>query len=159
MVWLYVEQDRPSALEGSVIVAAKVAHQTARASRAPAASSPLRAASYGLRLTLEEMKLAARLAPGARQQPDRLSHAVFYSIRGRRVCVSEPDLFLHNNWRSCIGLINRYDQRLVLGGSCEGVQVCQVAILGDGSAIPWREGRFSSTSARIDSLQPAPDAP
>ncbi len=65
---------------------------------------------------------------------------MFYSIRARRAWESEPDLCLHNTWRPYVGLLNRYAQRLswLL---CDGEQVCDVAILGDGNAIPWQAAK------------------
>ena len=138
MVWRYVEPDRPSALEGRHSVAAKVATSGARIQGARRILTEV-CGAYGWRLTLEEMKWLFdwHLVRGNNLIDP---HAVFYSIRGRRAWESEPDLFLHNTWRPYVGLINRYAQRLswLL---CDGVQVCQVAILGDGSAIPWRAAR------------------
>ena len=138
MVWRYVEPDQPSALEGRHSVAAKVATSGARIQGARRILTEV-CGAYGWRLTLEEMKWLFdwHLVRGNNLIDP---HAVFYSIRGRRAWESEPDLFLHNTWRPYVGLINRYAQRLswLL---CDGLQVCQVAILGDGSAMPWRAAR------------------
>ena len=138
MVWRYVEPDQPSALEGRHSVAAKVATSGARIQGARRILTEV-CGAYGWRLTLEEMKWLFdwHLVRGNNLIDP---HAVFYSIRGRRAWESEPDLFLHNTWRPYVGLINRYAQRLswLL---CDGLQVCQVAIFGDGSAMPWRAAR------------------
>ena len=138
MVWRYVEPDRPTAIEGRHSVAAKVATSGARIQGARRILTEV-CGAYGWRLTLEEMKWLFdwHLVRGNNLIDP---HAVFYSIRGRRAWESEPDLFLHNTWRPYVGLINRYAQRLswLL---CDGLQVCQVAILGDGSAMPWQAAR------------------
>ena len=98
-----------------------------------------RCGAYGWRLTLEEMKWLFdwHLVRGNNLIDP---HAVFYSIRGRRAWESEPDLCLHNTWRPYVGLVNRYAQRLswLL---CDGTHVCDVAILGDGNAIPWQAAK------------------
>ena len=138
MVWRYVEPDRPTAIEGRHSVAAKVATSGARIQGARRILTEV-CGAYGWRLTLEEMKWLFdwHLVRGNNLIDP---HAVFYSIRGRRAWESEPDLCLHNTWRPYVGLINRYAQRLswLL---CDGLQVCQVAILGDGSAMPWQAAR------------------
>ena len=138
MVWRYVEPDRRTAIEGRHSVAAKVATSGARLHGARRILTEV-CGAYGWRLTLEEMKWLFdwHLVRGNNLIDP---HAVFYSIRGRRAWESEPDLFLHNTWRPYVGLINRYAQRLswLL---CDGLQVCQVAILGDGSAMPWQAAR------------------
>ena len=138
MVWRYVEPDRPTAIEGRHSVAAKVATSGARIQGARRILTEV-CGAYGWRLTLEEMKWLFdwHLVRGNNLIDP---HAVFYSIRGRRAWESEPDLLLHNTWRPYAGTINRYAQRLswLL---CDGEQVCQVAILGDGSAMPWQAAR------------------
>ena len=138
MVWRYVEPDRPTAIEGRHSVAAKVATSGARIQGARRILTEV-CGAYGWRLTLEEMKWLFdwHLVRGNNLIDP---HAVFYSIRGRRAWESEPDLCVHNTWRPYVGLINRYAQRLswLL---CDGHQVCQVAILGDGSAMPWQAAR------------------
>ena len=138
MVWRYVEPDQPTALAGRHSVAAKVATSGARIQGARRVLTEV-CGAYGWRLTLEEMKWLFdwHLVRGNNLIDP---HAVFYSIRGRRAWESEPDLFLHNTWRPYVGRINRYAQRLswLL---CDGLQICQVAILGDGNAMPWQAAR------------------
>ena len=138
MVWRYVEPDQPTAIEGRHSVAAKVATSGARIRGARRILTEV-CGAYGWRLTLEEMKWLFdwHLVRGNNLIDP---HAVFYSIRGRRAWESEPDLYLHNTWRPYVGLINRYAQRLswLL---CDGTHVCDVAILGDGNAIPWRAAK------------------
>ena len=138
MVWRYVEPDQPTAIEGRHSVAAKVATSGARIEGARRVLTEV-CGAYGWRMTLEEMKWLFdwHLVRGNNLIDP---HAVFYSIRGRRAWESEPDLYLHNTWRPYVGLINRYAQRLswLL---CDGIQVCAVAILGDGNAIPWRAAK------------------
>ena len=91
--------------------------------------------NHGWRLTLEEVKWLFdwHLVRGNNLIDP---HAVFYSIRGRRAWESDPDLCLHNVWRPYIGILNRYAQR-VSSILCDGSQVCDVAILGDGDNLPW----------------------
>ncbi len=138
MVWRYVEPDRPTAIEGRHSVAAKVATSGARIQGARRILTEV-CGAYGWRLTLEEMKWLFdwHLVRGNNLIDP---HAVFYSIRGRRAWESEPDLCLHNTWRPYVGLVNRYAQRLswLL---CDGVQICDVAVLGAGNAIPWRAAK------------------
>ena len=138
MVWRYVEPDQPTAIEGRHSVAAKVATSGARIQGARRILTEV-CGAYGWRLTLEEMKWLFdwHLVRGNNLIDP---HAVFYSIRGRRAWESEPDLCLHNTWRPYVGLVNRYAQRLswLL---CDGEQVCDVAILGDGNAIGWRAAK------------------
>ena len=138
MVWRYVEPDQPTAIEGRHSVAAKVATSGARIQGARRILTEV-CGAYGWRMTLEEMKWLFdwHLVRGNNLIDP---HAVFYSIRGRRAWESEPDLCLHNTWRPYVGLINRYAQRLswLL---CDGEQVCDVAILGDGDAIGWRAAK------------------
>ena len=138
MVWRYVESDQPTAIEGRHSVAAKVATSGARIQGARRILTEV-CGAYGWRLTLEEMKWLFdwHLVRGNNLIDP---HAVFYSIRGRRAWESEPDLCLHNTWRPYVGLVNRYAQRLswLL---CDGTHVCDVAILGDGNAIPWQAAK------------------
>ena len=138
MVWRYVEPDQPTAIEGRHSVAAKVATSGARIQGARRILTEV-CGAYGWRMTLEEMKWLFdwHLVRGNNLIDP---HAVFYSIRGRRAWESEPDLCLHNTWRPYVGLVNRYAQRLswLL---CDGEQVCDVAILGDGNAIGWRAAK------------------
>ena len=138
MVWRYVEPDRPTALEGRHSVAAKVATSGARIQGARRVLTEV-CGAYGWRLTLEEMKWLFdwHLVRGNNLIDP---HAVFYSIRDRRAWESEPDLYLHNTWRPYVGMINRYAQRLswLL---CDGTQVCDVAILADGNAVPWQASK------------------
>ena len=138
MVWRYVEPDQPTAIEGRHSVAAKVATSGARIQGARRILTEV-CGAYGWRLTLEEMKWLFdwHLVRGNNLIDP---HAVFYSIRGRRAWESEPDLCLHNTWRPYVGLVNRYAQRLswLL---CDGEQICDVAILGDGNAIGWQAAK------------------
>lgn len=138
MVWRYIEPDKPTAIEGRHSVAAKVATSGARIQGARRILTEV-CGAYGWRLTLEEMKWLFdwHLVRGNNLIDP---HAAFYSIRGRRAWESEPDLCLHNTWRPYVGMVNRYAQRLswLL---CDGEQVCEVAILGDGNAIGWRAAK------------------
>lgn len=138
MVWRYIEPDKPSALEGEHSVAAKAATSGARIQGARRILTEV-CGAYGWRLTLEEVKWLYdwHLVRGNNLIDP---HAVFYSIRGRRAWESEPDLFLHNTWRPYMDSINRYAQRLswLL---CDGTQVCEVAIVGDGNALPWQAAK------------------
>ena len=148
MVWRYVEPDKPTALEGRHSIAAKAATSAARMQGARRILTEV-CGAYGWRLTLEEMKWLFdwHLVRGNNLIDP---HAVYYSIRGRRAWESEPDLYLHNTWRKYVGSINRYAQRLswLL---CDGFQVCDVAILGDGNALPW-EGSKQLYQNQIDFL-------
>ena len=84
MVWRYVEPDRPTAIEGRHSVAAKVATSGARIQGARRILTEV-CGAYGWRLTLEEMKWLFRLAPGARQQPDRSARGVLLDPRPARL--------------------------------------------------------------------------
>ena len=134
MVWRYIEPDKPSAVEGEHSVAAKVATSGARLQGARRILTEV-CGAYGWRLTLEEVKW---LYDWHLVRGNNLinPHAVFYSIRGRRAWESEPDLYLHNVWRSYFPLLNRYAQR-VSALLCDGSQICDVGILANGNELPW----------------------
>ena len=134
MVWRYIEPDKPSAVEGEHSVAAKVATSGARLQGARRILTEV-CGAYGWRLTLEEVKW---LYDWHLVRGNNLinPHAVFYSIRGRRAWESEPDLYLHNVWRSYFPLLNRYAQR-VSALLCDGSQICDVGVLANGNELPW----------------------
>ena len=134
MVGRWVVPNDASGIEGKNSVAPKAATSGARMQGARRILTEV-CGAYGWRLTLDEMKWLYdwHLVRGNNLIDP---HAVFYSIRGRRAWESEPDVFLHNTWRPYTGAINLYVQRLswLL---CDGAQMCEVAVLGDGNALPW----------------------
>lgn len=138
MVWRYVEPGKPSAIEGPHSTAAKAATSGARMNRAPRALTEV-CGAYGWRLTLDEVKW---LFDWHLVRGNNLinPHAVFYSIRQRRAWESEPDLGVHNVFWPYFGRLALYARRLscLLAG---GEQVCELAILGDGNALPWQAAK------------------
>ncbi len=148
MVWRWVVPGNQSGLHGQHSVAPKAATSAARATGKRRIASELLGA-YGWKLTLDEAKwlIDWHLVRG---NNFLMPHAYFYSVRGGRAFESEPDLFLHNAWRPYAKLINEYIARVCsLLTDCE--HVCDVAVLGEGRALPWRAAAFLYTS-QVDFL-------
>jgi hypothetical protein len=138
MVWRYIEPGQPSGLEGPHSVAAKAATSGARLSGARRVLTEVGGA-YGWRLTLDELKWLFdwHLVRGNNLISP---HAVFYSLRGRRAWESEPDVGLHNAFWPYMATLANYVRR-VCWALTDGEHVCQVAVLGDGHALPWQAAR------------------
>lgn len=138
MVWRYVEPGKPTALEGRHSVAAKAATSAARLRGARRILTEV-CGAYGWSLTLEEVKW---LFDWHLVRGNNLinPHALFYSIRGRRAWESEPDLGLHNPWWPYFPKLVRYAAR-ISWLLCDGEQICDVAVLGDGNNLPWEAAR------------------
>ena len=138
MVWRYVEPGKPSALEGPHSIAPKAATSGARINGARRVLTEV-CGAFGWRLTLDEVKW---LFDWHLVRGNNLinPHAVFYSIRDRRAYESEPDLGVHNVFWPYFQQLAVYARRLswLL---CDGEQVCDTAILGDGNALPWQAAK------------------
>lgn len=138
MVWRWVTPGAASALEGAHSCAPKCASSAAALQGSRRNASEVLGA-YGWQLTLDEAKwlLDWHLVRGNNLF---FLHACFYSVRGRRAYESEPDIGIHNVWWPYFGLLGDYLRRLCwLLSDC--TQVCQTAILTDGSAAAWRAAK------------------
>lgn len=138
MVWRWVLPGDGSGLQGRHSVAPKAATSAARAAGRRRAVSELFGA-YGWRLSLGEAKwlLDWHLARGNNLL---LPHACFYSVRGGRAFESEPDIGLHNPWWPCFAHLARYARRMSWLLT-DAEQVCPVAVVGPGAALPWEAAR------------------
>jgi hypothetical protein len=138
MVWRYVEPGKPSAIEGAHSIAPKAATSAARVNRSRRVLTEV-CGAYGWGLTLDEIKW---LFDWHLVRGNNLinPHAVFYSIRDRRAWESEPDLGVHNIFWPYFGQLAVYARRLswLLA---DGEQVCDLAVLGDGNALPWQAAK------------------
>lgn len=138
MVWRAVVPNSPSALEGPASTAAKAATSAARAGGRRRILTEL-CGAYGWRHSLDELKWLFdwHLVRGNNLLNP---HAVFYSIRERRAWESEPDLGVHNAWWPHFPKVAVYGRRLCWLLT-DGEHVCEVAIVGDGDALPWRAAK------------------
>ncbi len=148
MVWRWVLPNDDTALEGAHSVAPKAATSGARMEDRQRILTEV-CGAYGWQLSLDEVKW---LFDWHLVRGNNLinPHAFFYSIRHRRAWESEPDMGLHNNWWPYFPRLARYTARLchLLHG---GEQICSVAILGDGNALPW-QGAKQLLQNQIDFL-------
>ena len=138
MVWRYVEPDKLTAIDGIHSTAAKTATSGARLSNRRRILTEV-CGAYGWQLSLDEVKW---LFDWHLVRGNNLinPHAVFYSIRERRAWESEPDLAFHNIWWPYFKHIALYSRRLCWILS-DGEHLCDVAILGDGNAVPWESAK------------------
>jgi hypothetical protein len=138
MVWRYIEPAKPTALEGPHSTAAKAAHSAAVLAGRRFNTSEV-CGAYGWQLTLDEAKWLFdwHLVRGNNLF---FSHAVFYSIRGRRAFESEPDLGVHNVWWPHWGLIGDHVRRLCWLFA-DGTELCDAVILADPDRLPWQAAK------------------
>jgi hypothetical protein len=137
-VWRWVSPRNESGMVGAHSVAAKAATSAARAGNRRRIATELFGA-YGWQLSLDEAKWLFdwHLARGNNLF---IPHALFYSVRGRRAFESEPDVGLHNCWWPHFQELLRYVRRMSwLLTDVE--HVCDVAVVGDGHALPWAAAR------------------
>ena len=138
MVWRYVEPGKSSAIEGHHSIAPKAATSAARINGSRRVLTEV-CGAYGWQLTLDEIKW---LFDWHLVRGNNLinPHAVFYSIRDRRAWESEPDLGVHNVFWPYFKQLATYARRLswLLA---DGEQVCDLAVLGDGNALPWQAAK------------------
>jgi len=134
VVWREILPNSPSAIEGVQSVTAKAATSGARLYQRERILTEIGGA-YGWRMTCSELKW---LYDWHLVRGNNLinAHAVFYSIRGRRAWESEPDIGVHNVWWPHFHHIAQYSKRLCWLLS-NGKHICDLAILGDGNALPW----------------------
>ena len=134
MVWRWVTPGAESALVGPHSCAPKCASSAAAmwGSRRNATEA---LGAYGWQLTLDEAKwlLDWHLVRGNNLF---YLHACFYSIRGRRVFESEPDIGIHNSWWPYFQILGDYLRR-VSWLLTDGREVCNVAILTDPYNVAW----------------------
>lgn len=137
-VWRWVQPGDDSGVVGPESVTAKAATSAARAGRRRRSVAEVFGA-YGWNLSLDEVKWLVdwHFARGANLL---IPHALFYSVRAGRAFESAPDIGIHNAWWPHIQEVLRYCRRLSwLLTDCE--QVCDVAIVGTGHALPWAAAR------------------
>lgn len=148
MVWRWVVPGDGSGLEGAHSVAAKAATSGARAWGKERAATELLGA-YGWRLTLDEAKWLIDWH-ALRGNNLFIPHAFFYSVKGGRAFESEPDLGVHNVWWPHFARLNHYMRRLSWLLT-RARHRCDVAVLGEGRALPWRAAK-ALYQAQIDFL-------
>ena len=138
MVWRYVEPGQPSAIEGHHSIAPKAATSAARVNRSRRVLTEV-CGAYGWQLTLDEIKW---LFDWHLVRGNNLinPHAVFYSIRDRRAWESEPDLGVHNVFWPYFQRLATYARR-ISWLLTDGEQICDLAVLGDGNALPWQAAK------------------
>jgi len=138
MVWRYVEPGKSNAIEGHHSIAPKAATSAARINRSRRVLTEV-CGAYGWQLTLDEIKW---LFDWHLVRGNNLinPHAVFYSIRNRRAWESEPDLGIHNVFWPYFKQLATYARR-ISWLLADGEQVCDLAVLGDGNALPWQAAK------------------
>lgn len=137
IVHRYIEPAKPSALEGLHSVAAKVASSGMLLGGRERCTSEILGA-YGWSLTLDELKWLTdwHIVRGVNLI---IPHAAYYSLAGRRLHESPPDVCMQNNWSPWVDRIYRYTHRLcwIIGGE----QCMRVGVLTDGQHATWLAAR------------------
>jgi hypothetical protein len=138
MVWRWVVPGDDSGLVGANSVAPKAATSAARARGRQRIATELFGA-YGWCLSLDEAKwlLDWHLARGNNLI---FPHALFYSVLDGRAFESEPDVGIHNVFWRHFQHLARYARRM--SWMLTDVEhVCEIAVLGQGDALPWGAAR------------------
>lgn len=138
IVWRYIEADSPTALEGEQSCTAKVA-TSAMLLNGRRRSGTEVFGSYGWELSMDESKW---LYDWHMVRGNNLmwSHAIFYSVRGRRAFASQPDVGLHNVFGPYCNRLNDYARRICwLLSDAEYSVVLGVAT--DGRRARWSAAR------------------
>lgn len=138
VVWRYLEPFQDKSLEGPHSTMGKCS-SSARVNHGRARNMNECFGAYGWEFTWEEMRWLTDwlLVRGV----DMLSpHAFYYSVRGDRRDERPPDVGPNNTWWDQYKPYADYCRRISwLNG--EGVQVCDIAILGTATLLPWRAAR------------------
>lgn len=138
-VWRWVLPDHPSALEGAESTQAKCSASAALHGRRRRNANEC-CGAYGHELTWDEMLWLARWC-FVRGVNLLCPHAFYYSVRGPRRDERPPDVGPHSAW---------WDRYPAYAAECrrlgwlntDSEHVCQLAILGQADALPWRAAKI-----------------
>lgn len=138
IVWRHIEPHKSSALEGAPSTMAKAAASVAF-HRGRARNLNEFAGAYGQELTFEELRwLASWLL--IRGCDLLVPHAFYYSMRGPRREERPPDVGPNNAWWPEYRAWADFTRRLCWLNATF-TPVCEVAILGRATELPWRAAK------------------
>jgi hypothetical protein len=139
IVWRHIELGKASALEGSPSTMAKAAASAAFHHRRSRNLNEF-AGAYGHELTFAELQgLASWLM--IRGCDLLVPHAFYYSRRGLRKDERPPDVGPNSPWWKDYKPWADFTRRIcALNASCQ--PVCEVAILGRATELPWRAAKW-----------------
>ena len=141
IVWRHIEPHKASALEGAPSTMAKAAASVAF-HRGRARNLNEFAGAYGPELTFEELRwLASWLL--IRGCDLLVPHAFYYSMRGPRRYERPPDVGPNNAWWPEYRAWADFTRRLCWLNATF-TPVCDVAILGRATELPWRAAKACS---------------
>lgn len=139
IVWRHIEPHKVSVLEGAPSTMAKAAASVAF-HRGRARNLNEFAGAYGQELTFEELRwLASWLL--IRGCDLLVPHAFYYSMRGPRRYERPPDVGPNNTWWPEYRAWADFTRRLCWLNATF-TPVCEVAILGRATELPWRAAKI-----------------
>jgi len=138
IVWRWVEPFNKNAIEGDQSTQAKCSssaqHHYGRTRNLNECFG-----AFGWNLTYDETRWIANWL-FVRGVNLMVPHAFFYSIRGKRHDERPPDVGPHNVWWDTYKTYADYCRRMCWLVA-EGHQVCDIAILGSPTKLPWRAAK------------------
>lgn len=138
VVWRYLEPFQDKSIEGPHSTMGKCS-SSAKINYGRSRNMNECFGAYGWEFTWEEMRWLSDwlLVRGV----DMLSpHAFYYSVRGDRRNERPPDVGPNNTWWDRYKPYADYCRR-ISWMNAQGAQVCDIAVLGSATSLPWRAAR------------------